>query len=390
MVEILSFKNLPFVPEKGDVIYVEQTYHKRLNNFIRNNYEWLRNTFAIHHLHFYYLPLQVEELVSYHAPYLTAEDRQTKAELVPSLSDYIVGDAEISPSLVFARDIPDVSAPCDIVLLSVAIDTEWALSTKSIFASLAEEIEQAVMHYKPVDENAERLQEEIALTRTRHSLDRIEESIRKCEIGRPKPYTDAEIAKRLHEERASRHSRFSLAKNVEPDEADIRFDWESVQLIKEIRERVEALRNRGVNTMILHDVIDESEHLSRLRITKDYRIFLVDYQNMEIQLPVLPKAVFLLFLQHPEGIRFKELTDYYSELLQIYRKMNPIGGRMKQEQSIRDVTNPCSNSINEKCARIREAFVRNFDDRLAKNYYITGKRGEAKRIVLDKSMIIWE
>ena len=70
--------------------------------------------------------------------------------------------------------------------------------------------------------------------------------------------------------------------------------------------------------------------------------------------------------------------------------MNPIGGRTKQEQSIRDVTNPCNNSINEKCARIREAFVQNFDDRLAKNYYITGKRGEAKRIVLDKSMIIWD
>ena len=130
--------------------------------------------------------------------------------------------------------------------------------------------------------------------------------------------------------------------------------------------------------------------MSRLRITKDYRIFLVDYQNMEIKLPVLPKAVFLLFLQHPEGIRFKELTDYYSELLQIYLKMNPIGGRRKQEQSIRDVTDPCNNSINEKCARIREAFVANFDDRLAKNYYITGKRGEPKRITLDKSMIIWE
>lgn len=70
--------------------------------------------------------------------------------------------------------------------------------------------------------------------------------------------------------------------------------------------------------------------------------------------------------------------------------MNPNGGRVKQEQSIRDITDPCNNSINEKCARIREAFVCNFDDRLAKNYYVTGKRGEVKRIKLDESMIIWE
>ena len=65
-------------------------------------------------------------------------------------------------------------------------------------------------------------------------------------------------------------------------------------------------------------------------------------------------------------------------------------GRLLLEQSIRDVTDPCNNSINEKCARIREAFVQNFDDRLAQNYYVTGKRGEPKRITLDKSMIIWE
>ncbi len=49
-------------------------------------------------------------------------------------------------------------------------------------------------------------------------------------------------------------------------------------------------------------------------------------------------AVFLLFLHHPEGIRFKELPDYYHELLKIYQTLNPIGGQMRQEQSIRDVT----------------------------------------------------
>ena len=164
----------------------------------------------------------------------------------------------------------------------------------------------------------------------------------------------------------------------------------SLILIDEIKTRIRALRNKGVNTLFLHNLIDEEERISRLRITKDYRIFLVDYNNMEIKLPVLPKAVFLLFLNHPEGIRFKELTDYYSELLKIYLTLNPIGGRMRQEQSIRDVTDPCNNSINEKCTRIREAFVQYFDDRLAQNYYVTGKRGEPKRITLDKSMIIWE
>ena len=55
-----------------------------------------------------------------------------------------------------------------------------------------------------------------------------------------------------------------------------------------------------------------------------------------------------------------------------------------------DVTNPIKNSINEKCARIREAFLTRFDERLAQHYIITGKRGEPKRIPLSQDIIIWE
>lgn len=361
MVGKLSFKNLPFVPEKGEVIYVESSYHRWLNSFIRNNYDWLKNTFSQHQLHFCYLPLRAKEVVNYYAPYLTTVELQARIGRVPSLSDYLVGDADIKPSLVFALETPQTEIPCDIVLQSVNIDTQWQFPqpTRRTFTRLANQIEQAINDHR-------------SHTIEEGTSDRIRFSFQThFSIGTPR-------------------ERRAMPSFVDPDLADENFDFESQQLIDEIRERVEALRNKGFNTTFIHDIIDESEHLSRLRITKDYRIYLVDYQNMEIKLPVLPKAVFFLFLHHPEGIRFKELTDYYSELLQIYLKMNPIGGRTKQEQSIRDVTNPCNNSINEKCARIREAFVQNFDDRLAKNYYITGKRGEPKRIVLDQSMIIWE
>ena len=359
MVGELLLRNLPFVPEKGDVIYIEQSYHEKLNNFIRNNYEWLRNTFAHHHLRFCYLPIQAEEVISYHAPYLTIEERQTKIGYVPKIFDYVVGDVDINPSLVFALDIPEEKVPCNIVLQSLTIDTKWYVSTWRTFSLLAKKIEQVIRDHRLNTKISERQSRESDSLQPRFSLDMTRE------LG----------------------TRFRTG---ESDDADSNFDYQSQQLIEEIRERIEALRNKGINTTFLHNIIDESEHLSRLHITKDYHIYLVDYQNMEIKLPVLPKAVFLLFLHHPEGIRFKELTDYYSELLQIYLKMNPIGGRTKQEQSIRDVTDPCNNSINEKCARIREAFVRNFDDRLAQHYYVTGKRGEPKRIILDKSMIIWE
>ena len=102
------------------------------------------------------------------------------------------------------------------------------------------------------------------------------------------------------------------------------------------------------------------------------------------------KAVYLLFLKHPEGILFKGLTDYREELLDIYKKLKPMGLNKRTIQSIEDVTNPLLNSINEKCARIRSAFVKEFDESLAKNYYVTGERGEAKRITLPRDLVIWE
>jgi hypothetical protein len=104
----------------------------------------------------------------------------------------------------------------------------------------------------------------------------------------------------------------------------------------------------------------------------------------------LVKAVYILFLNHPEGIVFKELTDYREELLDIYKQLKPLGLNQRTIQSIEDVTNPLLNSINEKCARIRSSFIKEFVEGLARNYFVTGERGEAKKITLPRDLIVWE
>ena len=42
--------------------------------------------------------------------------------------------------------------------------------------------------------------------------------------------------------------------------------------------------------------------LSPLLITRDYRFLLPEYNNKEVQLSPIHKALYLLFLNHPEGI----------------------------------------------------------------------------------------
>lgn len=161
-------------------------------------------------------------------------------------------------------------------------------------------------------------------------------------------------------------------------------------LIEEVKERIAKLRQRGISQYILEQLIHPDDRLSRLIITKDYRLLLPDYNNMEIKMEPLVKAVFLLFLNHPEGILFKHLPDYREELAKIYVKLKPLGMSDRTLQSIEDVTNPLLNSINEKCARIRGAFVGQFDDHMARHYYIDGLRGEAKKIALPRELVVWE
>ena len=129
--------------------------------------------------------------------------------------------------------------------------------------------------------------------------------------------------------------------------------------------------------------------LSKLTITKDYSIMLSDY-NKEVKLEPIVKAVYLLFLNHPEGIAFKCLPDYRRELADIYQKIKPFGLTERAIRSIEDVTNPLLNSINEKCSRIRAAFMVLVDASLLDQYIIIGKSGEAKKVDLPRNLVVWE
>ena len=129
--------------------------------------------------------------------------------------------------------------------------------------------------------------------------------------------------------------------------------------------------------------------LSRLTIAKDCTITLSDYQQ-EVKMEPIVKAIYLLFLNHPEGIAFKYLPDYRKELADIYQKIKPYGLNERAIRSIEDATNPLLNSINEKCSRIRAAFLPVVDSTLLEQYIITGKSGESKRILLPRDLVSWK
>lgn len=157
-------------------------------------------------------------------------------------------------------------------------------------------------------------------------------------------------------------------RNMPPEEKAAQVKTLSTQLLAEGRT---DLLLKAISVPVLEQLRIEAARatLSPLVITEDYRFLLPDYGNREVQLSPIHKALYLLFLNHPEGIEFKNLVDHREELFALYRK---IGNRIdpdKITETVNRLTNPLDNAINEKCSRIKAAFSDLLDEYQA-DYYI--------------------
>ena len=152
----------------------------------------------------------------------------------------------------------------------------------------------------------------------------------------------------------------------------------AVELASSVKELVAAGRKdlllRAIGAPLLEELRIEAARakLSRLRITKDYRFLLVDFGNKEIELQPVHKAVYLLFLSHSEGIEFKRLNDYREELTHYYMATAKMMDKEKIKESVDHLVNPLDNAINEKCSRIKKAFLEMMDEYMASYYIISG------------------
>ena len=171
-------------------------------------------------------------------------------------------------------------------------------------------------------------------------------------------------------------------------------------MAEELRQLVRALQMQDRNDLILQALgvplleqlrIEAARgKLSRLLITKDFRFVLQDYDRREIVMQPVHKAVYLLFLAHPEGIEFKRLRDHRQELLGYYLKTARMMDREKIEESVDKLIDPLDNAINEKCSRIKKVFLDLMDEYRA-SYYIIGshtKKHIAGRVWYERLKIV--
>jgi hypothetical protein len=129
---------------------------------------------------------------------------------------------------------------------------------------------------------------------------------------------------------------------------------------------------------------------SRLTIGRGGRIFLKDYQNIEIRMPSMEKALYILFLRHPEGIYLSSLSDYRAELVEIYTSISTRGMREDMTRRIIDLTNIVNDQVSVKLSRIKRAFIDAIGNSLAEQYIIQGANSEKRVIKLDRKQVNYD
>lgn len=163
-----------------------------------------------------------------------------------------------------------------------------------------------------------------------------------------------------------------------------------------------ALQAIGMSNLELLRLEAARAQLSRLFITSDYRFLLPDYGNKEVEMSPIHKALYLLFLNHPDGIESKHLSDHRDELLSIYMRVSSWLDIDKVHDVVDRLVDPLDNAFNEKCSRIKAAFAVIMDEYSAAYYAISGHKlrhisassrvwYERKKIItLPRELVVWE
>ena len=126
-----------------------------------------------------------------------------------------------------------------------------------------------------------------------------------------------------------------------------------------------------------------------IRVSKDYRIFILGPNPRELALRPLLRTVFILFLRHPEGILLKEREAYKNELLEIYACIVPNLDEDIRRQRIERLASPDENTFSESLSHLNRK-LDTLLDAYAPNVQVYGSNGNPRRINLNPMYVHWE
>lgn len=114
---------------------------------------------------------------------------------------------------------------------------------------------------------------------------------------------------------------------------------------------------------------------------------LIEKLNLEIRLKPMEKTLYFFYLKQKDGILFKDMIDYESELLRIYGKVSTSDDLVEQQNRIKSLVSPLENSFNIQKARINKTITDLLGEEMSTFYKIDGTAGNPFKINLSKDLI---
>jgi hypothetical protein len=359
------------------VIYFEKEQNIELSFYIRSNYEILKTKFETNGLNFIYLPLihtstiKIEEVISYYFPQLNYN--QLSEKLVEKFNEKMLSQLFTD----FQNEISFITEKDDFVptqfnaeeILNLLGYTGNINSGLLFFKFSRGVIGVSDYFYSNSNNNYELF---------------FDEAIKDINNDQ---WVDFAIG----------NGDLSIDLSFLPTSYSEQLDDDTIEVINDIENRLAELKNSGQLLFlipILKDLLQKQSQkidfssISKMEIDYKNKIQL-PYFKKEVELSHLTKAIYFLFLKHPEGINLKELGNYKKELLTIYTSVSNQLDYDKMAKSIDDVINLETKAIYTHLSRIKSAFYKIMDASFAK-YYIVSGSGENERIVLFNTKdIIW-
>lgn len=131
------------------------------------------------------------------------------------------------------------------------------------------------------------------------------------------------------------------------------------------------------------------DKISPIVVNNDTDIVLPYYDELNVKMPALHKAIYILFLcHHSDGIVLKDFDHYRNELMNIYSVVMPGRDEHLAQVTIDNLCNPLNNTLSEYISKINKRFkmiIKKQD--IAEHYCIKGKRGEAYRVNISPELL---
>ena len=156
---------------------------------------------------------------------------------------------------------------------------------------------------------------------------------------------------------------------------------ELLALIKEARRRLEIMGGQNET---------EEQAPVELYIDKNYSIRMGGLAGTQIPFRPLVRAVFILFLKHPEGILLKDRARFQKDLEDIYKVIAPDVDAEDRRRRILKLTDLEDNAFSENLSVLNATLERILPVSQVHNYKVQGNNGYPRRIPLSPLLVHWE